>query len=66
MLEILKGTCHSKDLGVDGIKILKLVLRKYFGKMWTDSSGSGYGPVVGASEHTNEPSASIKDREFLD
>jgi hypothetical protein len=31
-----------------------------------DSSGSGYGPVVGSGEHGNEPSDSITDKEFLD
>jgi hypothetical protein len=31
-----------------------------------DSSGSGYGHVVGSWEHGNETPGSIKDREFLD
>jgi hypothetical protein len=31
-----------------------------------DSSGSGYGPVVGCSEYGNDPSGFIKGREFLD
>jgi hypothetical protein len=31
-----------------------------------DSSGSGYGPVGGSCEHSNEPAVSIKGREFLD
>jgi hypothetical protein len=30
-----------------------------------DSSGSGYGLVVGSYEHNNEPLGSIKDREFI-
>jgi hypothetical protein len=30
------------------------------------SSGSGWGPVAGSCEHGNEPSGSIKGREFLD
>jgi hypothetical protein len=29
-------------------------------------SGSGWGPVVGSCEHTNEPLDSLKGREFLD
>jgi hypothetical protein len=31
-----------------------------------DSSGSGYGLVAGSFEDGNEPSGSIKCREFLD
>jgi len=31
-----------------------------------DSSGSGWGPVVGSSEHGNEPVGSMKGGEFLD
>jgi hypothetical protein len=30
------------------------------------SSGSGQGPVMGSCEHGNEPTGSIKAREFLD
>jgi hypothetical protein len=30
-----------------------------------DSCGSGYRPVAGSCEHGNEPSGSIKGREFL-
>jgi hypothetical protein len=31
-----------------------------------DLSGSGQGSVAGSCAHGNEPSGSIKDREFLD
>jgi hypothetical protein len=31
-----------------------------------DSSGSGYGVVVGSCEHSNKSSSSVKDGEFLD
>jgi len=31
-----------------------------------DTSGSGYGPVVGCCAHGNEHSGSIKGREFFD
>jgi hypothetical protein len=31
-----------------------------------DESGSGWGPVLGSCEHRNEPSDSVKGREFLD
>jgi len=36
------------------------------GRCGLDSSGSGYGPVAGSCEHDNQPSGSIKGREFLD
>lgn len=35
-------------------------------KLSLDSSRSGCGPVAVSSEHGNEPSGSIKDREFID
>jgi hypothetical protein len=31
-----------------------------------DSSGSGYGPIVGHCEHGNAPSGYVKGREILD
>jgi hypothetical protein len=31
-----------------------------------DTSGSGWGPVVGSCEHGNEPSGSVKCGEFLE
>jgi hypothetical protein len=36
------------------------------GRCELDSSGSGQGPMVGSFEHSNEPSGSIKGREFPD
>jgi hypothetical protein len=36
------------------------------GRCGLDSSDSGYGPAAGSCEHGNEPSGSIKGREFLD
>jgi hypothetical protein len=36
------------------------------GECGLDSSGSGQGPVAGSCEHSNEPSCTIKDGEFLD
>jgi hypothetical protein len=36
------------------------------GRCGLNSFGSGEGPVVGPCEHGNEPSGSIKGREFLD
>jgi hypothetical protein len=32
----------------------------------TDPCGSGWGLVTGSCEHGNEPSVSLKNREFLD
>jgi len=34
--------------------------------MWTDSCGSGQGPLAGPCEHGNEHSGSTKGVEFLD
>jgi len=36
------------------------------GKCGMNASGSGKGPVAGSSEHSDEPSGSIKDRKFLE
>jgi hypothetical protein len=36
------------------------------GRCELDVSGSGQGPVTSYCEHDNEPSGSIKGREFLD
>jgi hypothetical protein len=36
------------------------------GRCGLDSFGSGWGLEVGSCEHGNEPSSSIKGREFLD
>jgi hypothetical protein len=55
--ENLKGRDNAEDLGIDGRIILKLILEKLDGKVWSDSSGSG---LVGSNQHGNEPSVSIK------
>jgi hypothetical protein len=34
--------------------------------MWTDSSDTQQGPVVGSCEHGNEPLSFIKGGEFID
>jgi hypothetical protein len=36
------------------------------GKCGLDSTGSGWGPVVGCCEHGNEPSGSVRGGEFFD
>jgi hypothetical protein len=45
---------------------MKRVLGKSVSVCGLDSCGSGQAPVVGFCEHGNEPSGSIKCREFLD
>jgi len=35
-LENMKGTEHSEDLGIDGMIILKWILGKEGGKVWTE------------------------------
>jgi hypothetical protein len=52
--------------GSDGRIILKWVLGKYRCRCRRDSFGSGYRQLEGSCEYDNEPSTSIKDREFLD
>jgi hypothetical protein len=37
-----------------------------WGRCGLDSSGSDYGPVAGYCEYGNEPSSTVKGREFLD
>ena len=55
-----------QDLGVDGRIILKRTFKKYDGGHGLDGFGSGYGQVAICCECGNEPSGSIKRREFLD
>jgi hypothetical protein len=63
---ILVRKCEGKrnldDLGVYGKIILQWILGKEDGKAWTGCIWLR----LGASEHGNEPSGSIKGREFLD
>jgi hypothetical protein len=55
-----------KDLGVGVWIILKLIFRNWDVGHGLDSSGSRYGQVACSCECGNEPSCSIKCREFLD
>jgi hypothetical protein len=41
----LKTSNHSEDLDVDG-KILTLSLRKYSGRVWIETFGSGCEPLA--------------------
>jgi hypothetical protein len=42
-----------------------LVTPEWAVRIWMDSPGSGYGPVVGYCKHDIEPSGSIKDMVFF-
>jgi hypothetical protein len=64
--ENLKGREHSEDLSTNGRIILKCILRKYGGNVWTGFIWLRIGTVAGSFEHGNEPSGSIKGRELLD
>jgi hypothetical protein len=57
---------HLEDPGVDGRIILRLIFRKWMWGYGMDRSGSRQGQVAGNCECGNEPSGSIKCREFLD
>jgi hypothetical protein len=64
----LRERDHLEDPGVDG----RIIIRWFFSK-WDgggghgmDRAGSGYGQLVGSCKRKNEPSGSIKCREFLD
>jgi hypothetical protein len=45
---------------------IKMKLRERLGRFALDTCGSRQGQVAGSCEHGNEPSVSIKRREFLD
>jgi hypothetical protein len=57
---------YLKDPAIDGKVILKWILKQWDGGHGLDRSGSGQGQVAGSCECGNEPSGSIKCREFLD
>ena len=62
----LREGVHFDVRGVDGRIILKWILEKLNGGYGLDQSGSRQGQVAGSSECGDEPSVSIKCREFLD
>jgi len=55
-----------QDLGVDEMMISKWMFKKWDGEEWIGSIWSRIGYVRGACECLNEPSVSIKCREFLE
>jgi len=59
-------TDHLEDLGEDGKVILEWILGKWMGRCELVASGSIQGSMVGSHENCNEPSSSIKGREFFD
>jgi len=61
----VKGRDHSEELGVDGKIILKWMLGKWSGKVWT-RVWTGEGVVAGSCQHSNGTSGSINGGEFLD
>jgi hypothetical protein len=65
-LESLKGRDHLEDIGVDGRIILKRIIWKYFGSVWTGFVCITIGPMAGSFKYSNEHSCSIKGGGFID
>jgi hypothetical protein len=61
----LRERDHFEDPGIDGKIILRRIFRRWDVWAWT-GSGWGQGQVASTCECSNEPSGSIKHREFLD
>jgi hypothetical protein len=57
---------YLEDSGVDWRIILKWIFERLDGGHRLDRSGSGYGQVASSCEYGDEPSGSIKCREFLE
>jgi hypothetical protein len=66
MFGILERRDHLEDLGVDGRIILEWIIGKFGGSVWIGFIWLGTGISGGLCEHDNEPSGSLKGREFLD
>jgi hypothetical protein len=62
---VRRGRGHLEDRKANG-RTLKLVLRKYRGRMWMGFMGSNMGPVAGSCEQGNGPPDFIKCGEFPD
>ena len=61
-----EGKSHLEDPGIDGRIILRWICRTWGVRAWTGSIWLRIGMVLGAYECSNEPSYSIKCREFFD
>ena len=64
--EYLKERSHLEDLGIDGRRILKWILKKENGSVWTELMWLRTGTMAGCFENGNESVGSIKCGEFLD
>jgi hypothetical protein len=64
-LEDLKGRVHLEDLGIHGKIIVALIVGKD-GKVWPGYLWLRVGSRGMPCEHSNEPSGSMKGREFVD
>jgi len=64
--ENLKGRDYMGGPDIDERTTLKHLKETGYQDVRLDSSGSGYGPVVGCCEHGNESSGSMKGIELLD
>jgi hypothetical protein len=62
----MKGRRHPEDLDVDWRIILKCILRKWWGSVWTEFIWLRTGTDYGFCELGNKRSGSMKDREFVD
>ena len=62
----LRERDHLEEPGIHGRIILEQIFGKWDGKYRLDWSDSIQGQVMRSCKHGNEPSDSIKCREFLD
>jgi len=62
----LKEIDHLEDMCRDGKIILKCVLKKKEGRVWTLFTCSRYGAVVGPCRHSNELLGSVNCRKYFD